>query len=30
MARQLGQDLAAELLRSGAGDLLRVNGDRLR
>ena len=30
MARQLGQDLAVELLRSGAGDLVSVNGDHMQ
>jgi hydroxymethylbilane synthase len=30
MARQLGQDLAAELLRSGAGDLISDHGDHMR
>jgi hydroxymethylbilane synthase len=30
MARQLGLDLAVELLRSGAGDLVSVNGDHMQ
>lgn len=30
MARQLGEDLAADLLRSGAGGLISVNEDRMQ